>query len=137
MRWIMWKEPVGRAECPYAYMFMFNFYFFTIRVHHWIGSDDPRYMHNHAWWFITWVVKGGYTDITEQGKEHLKRWSIRYRPAHHKHTVQVDPGGAWTVLITGRSLRKWGFYVTKPNGTTKFVKSNKFFLEHEQHPCQK
>ena len=77
----------------------------------------------------------GYTDVTTQGKEHLGAWSIRYRPANHRHTVQVDKGGAWTILLTGASKNKWGFFVPKDNGY-KFVKSNKFFIEHGHHPCQ-
>jgi hypothetical protein len=76
------------------------------------------------------VVKGGYTDCTPGVTEHLRMGSVRYRPALHQHTVFPDVGGCWTVLITGKPLRTWGFY---PKG--KFVKANKWFLSYGHHPC--
>jgi hypothetical protein len=51
--------------------------------------------------------------------------------ALHRHTVEVADGGCWTVLLTGKVVRRWGFWV---NG--KFKKTNKYFLEHGHHPCK-
>lgn len=98
---IRWKEPLGKPECPYAYRWVINLYFFAIRLHHFIRSDDKRHMHDHGWSFITMVISGSYTDVSSAGRDVLKRYSIRYRPAEHKHYVDVAPGGCWTVLITG------------------------------------
>lgn len=103
---------------------------FTVRLHHWLHSDDERYLHDHTWWFITFVLKGGYTDVTATKQEHLSCGSIRFRPATHSHSVKVDKGGAWTFLLTGPKTRKWGFWVKN-----KWKKANKYFLEHGQHIC--
>ncbi len=67
-RWlqIRWKEPLGRPECPYMYRWVFNFGLFSIRVHHWLRSDDKRFFHDHPWSFISIVLKGGYTDVSEE-----------------------------------------------------------------------
>ena len=123
-------EYLGLPDCPYVRRWRIDLPFGSIRVHHWLSHDDPRAVHDHPWWFLTFVVKGGYTDFTPGGKEHLRPGSIRYRPAPHQHTVVPDPGGCWTILITGRSLRKWGFW---PKG--KFIRANKFFLTYGHHPC--
>lgn len=158
---IIWGQELGKPECPYLKRWVLNFGKFSIRLHHWMGSDDPRYMHDHAWGFYTLVLKGGYTDVTEcscfdgkvlsaaidefgtqmyvicrrcQGtsrlKEHLGTGSFTYRPAHHKHTVQTDPGGAWTLLFVGPFKRKWGFYVDG-----KLMGVREYFRKFGHHPC--
>ncbi len=125
-----WREPIGRTECPYAYRWSIETPIGSVRIHKWIGSDDPRAHHDHAWWFLTFILKGGYDDITEEGTETLRAGNCRYRSALHKHTVSVHPGGAWTFIITGPHVRFWGFY---PDG--KYMKSNRYFLEKGNHPC--
>lgn len=127
---VVWGQELGRPECPYLKRWVVNFGKFSIRLHHWIGSDDPRYMHDHPWGFFTFVIKGGYTDVTETGEEHLGAGSLTYRDAHHKHTVQTDPGGAWTLLLVGPFKRKWGFWVDG-----EFVGVRKYFRKFGHHPC--
>lgn len=143
---IIWGQELGDPECPYMKRWVLNFGKFAIRLHHWIGSDDPRNFHDHAWGFWTFVLKGGYTDVTPCSQcealekplpmcyvtqnEHLGRFSFKYRPAHHKHTVQTDPGGAWTILFNGPHVRKWGFWV---NG--EFMKVRQYFRKFGHHPC--
>lgn len=163
---IIWGQELGDPECPYMKRWVLNFGKFAIRLHHWIGSDDPRNFHDHAWDFYTFVLKGGYTDVTEceacngtglfggrtpaecteagwtllpvcftcigwgKREEHLKAGSLTYRPAHHKHTVQTDPSGAWTILVNGPHIRKWGFWV---NG--EFMKVRQYFHKFGHHPC--
>lgn len=148
---VIFGQELGKPECPYLKRWVVNFGKFSIRLHHWIGSDDPRYMHDHAWAFYTLVLKGGYTDVTEcpsdrcermydhgcdncndtgRVEEHLKAGSLTFREALHKHTVQTDPGGAWTLLLVGPFKRKWGFYVDG-----EFVGVRKYFRQFGHHPC--
>lgn len=127
---IKWGQRLGRSECPYMRRWALVLGLFSIRVHHWYRSDDDRAFHDHPWWFITLVLKGGYTDVSPAGRDHLGLGSIRFRPALHQHTAKVDPGGAWTVILTGPNVRTWGFWI---NG--KFKKSNKWFFERGHHPC--
>jgi len=123
-------EYLGLPECPYVRRWRIEFPFGSIRVHHWFSHDDSRAFHDHPWWFLTFAVKGSYTDVSRQGRDRLRPGSIRYRPALHQHTVYPAPGGCWTILVTGRPRRKWGFY---PKG--RFVKANKWFLSYGHHPC--
>jgi hypothetical protein len=124
---------MGLAECPYATRWILNFGLFTIRLHHWVKSDDLRYPHNHPWWFITLVLKGHYLDVTNDGPyggEHMWAGKCRFRPADHSHKVKVLMP-TWTLLLTGPNVHKWGFFVDG-----KFKKANKYFFEQGHHPCE-
>ncbi len=127
---IKWAEPLGLPECPYVVRWRIETPLGSLRVHHWLGPDDGRAFHDHPWWFVTLVLRGGYTDKSPDGDERLRAGSVRYRPALHRHTVVPDAGGAWTLLLTGRPLRAWGFW---PDG--RFRKANKWFLAYGHHPC--
>ncbi len=100
-------------------------------MHHWLASDDQRHYHDHGWDFITIVLKGGYVDRSPDGIDQLSAGDIRFRKATHQHTVQVNPGGCWSLLLCSNIKREWGFWV---NG--KFRKRNKYFFEHGHHPCE-
>lgn len=127
---VRWNEALGKKECPYAYRWILNLGLFSVRVHHFIRSDDKRHMHDHGWSFLTMVVKGSYTDVSPGGRDLLTRWSVRYRRADHKHYVDVPEGGCWTVLVTGPMVRKWGFWVDG-----KFKRPLKYFHRFGHPPC--
>lgn len=130
-RWfVLWAQPLGLPECPYMYRWVFGCPWFAIRIHHWISSDDDRAFHDHPWWFITLVLAGGYTDVSPAGEDKVRIGSIRFRRALHSHTVRVNPGGCWTLLVTGAEKRYWGFY---PEG--KFMRNRRYFEKHKHHPC--
>jgi hypothetical protein len=127
---IKFHEKLGLPECPYVIRWRIETRIGSIRLHHWLGPDDDRAFHDHPWWFATFVLRGGYTDRSPAGEEHLKAGSMRYRPALHQHTVVPDANGAWTLLVTGPKIRRWGFWL---NG--KLIKANKWFLSFGHHPC--
>lgn len=126
-----WGRWLGRPECPYVRRWLLWLGAFSVRIHHFVASDDPRALHDHPWWYLTVILKGGYTDVTDSGGVHLRAPAVAFRHASHRHTVQIDPGGVWTLLITGPQLRYWGFWVKG-----RFKKANKYFAEHGTHPCQ-
>lgn len=132
---IRWKEPLGKIECPYAYRWVFIFFGYAIRIHKWLRSDDARYLHDHPWWFYTFVLKGSYTDVYEDNdgtrkEDHLKRFDFRYRSSSHKHYVKVPKEGCITILFTGKPIRKWGFYIED-----KFKRPLKYFDKYGHPPC--
>lgn len=126
------NEKLGLPQCPYVIRWRVEFPFGSVRVHHWLSHDDDRAFHDHPWWFFTLVVKGGYTDVSPGGDDYLMAPAVRFRRAQHRHTVYPAPGGCWTVLVTGRPLRAWGFWWDG----VKFVKANKWFASFGHHPCQ-
>ncbi len=125
-----WREKLYCQTGVYIERWYFETPLGSIRLHHWLHSDDSRNFHDHPWWFITLVLRGGYTDVSPSGTTVMNVGKITFRPANHQHTVQVNKGGCWTVLLTGPKIRKWGFWVGK-----KFKKANKYFLEHGRHVC--
>lgn len=68
--------------------------------------------------------------LYREGEDQLKRFSFRYRKAEHKHYVKVPETGCLTLLITGRSNRKWGFWI----GET-FKRPLKYFDKFGHPPC--
>jgi len=124
-------QKLGRPECPYMVRWVINFHFFSIRLHHWIASDDQRNFHDHPWWFWSFVLKGSYVDRTTEGVNVRNNNSFKFFPALHQHTVIVPKSGCWTLLLTGREKRTWGFWV---NG--RFRKRNRYFYDFQHHPCE-
>lgn len=98
---LTWRQPLGRPECPYMYRWALSLgpKGPSLRLHHWIRSDDKRFKHDHPADFITLVLKGSYTDLGEGSHERMTPGRIRKRVAEHSHTVAVDPGGCWTLCF--------------------------------------
>lgn len=147
MRFITWREKLGDPTCPYLIRWAINFGpLGSIRLHHWVRSDDKRFRHDHPADFITLVLKGSYTDLCDgEGRhpalygrcgtchnrsgticdlcgngmrnERMTPGKIRRRPAEHQHIVSVDPGGCWTLLYFFPKRRDWGFWVQRKDGT--------------------
>jgi len=133
---LRWNEPLGKKECPYARRFVLLVFDFGLRLHIWKRSDDKRYFHNHPWGFITIVLWGRYTDVSknpETGKttiDKLSFLSIRYRPASHLHYVDVPESGAVTLVLSGRPLTNWGFWVNN-----KIMRPLRFFSRYGHPAC--
>jgi hypothetical protein len=127
---ISWREQLGLEHCPYLIRWGVETCFGSIRIHKWLGPDDDRAFHDHPWWFLTFVLRGGYTDKSPLGEEWVGAPAIRFRQAFHQHTVVPGQNGALTLLITGPKIRAWGFW---KDG--KFRKANKWFATYGHHPC--
>lgn len=125
-----WARPLGLPECPYVIRWMVETPAGSIRLHHWLAPDDDRARHDHPWWFVTFVLRGFYTDCGEEGGTHMPAGTVKFRPALHRHTVVPGPDGCWTFLVTGPKRRRWGFW-----RGSKFIKANKWFSSYGHHPC--
>lgn len=130
MKFLTWGENLGRPECPYVKRWVLNFGLFSIRLHHWISSDDQRNFHDHAWWYVTFILRGGYLDRSPGSANYIEPGQFAFRRATHQHTVYVPPEGCWSILLTGPEKREWGFWVDG-----RFVKRNKYFFRFGQHIC--
>jgi hypothetical protein len=97
--------------------------YFNLYLHKFLRSDDDRALHDHPWWFISFILKGSYRELTENKVYHRNRFSFAFRKAEHKHRVilytvhntvfysQFIP--VWTVVLTGSKVRNWGFWCPK------------------------
>ena len=128
---LIWRQRLGRPECPYMTRWVLDLGWFAIRLHHWVASDDQRNPHDHPFWYITFILWGGYQDKSPSGDTRMHVGKVACRRASHQHTVLVDRGGCWSLLLTGPETREWGFWVGG-----KFRRRNKYFFEHGHHPCE-
>lgn len=140
---IRWKEPLGLPECPYLYRWTLILFHRSIRLHHWLRSDDRRYFHDHAADLISIVLKGNYLNVNPKVKDKspsewipetgelninphpvqgiFNSWknffnmknSIWFSKAEVQHYLDIPEGGAWTLLLEGKKYHKWGFYVNE------------------------
>ena len=108
---IRWREELGEEGNPYLIRWMILFFNFSVRLHHWIRSDDKRYFHDHACDLISIVIRGGYANVTPKGRFEVKPGSIWFAKAAARHYLDIPKHGAWTILLCGRPYRKWGFWV--------------------------
>lgn len=129
---IKWRIPGGLKECPYFHGTYIPLLFgYSLRIHEWHADDDDhRYYHDHPSDFITFVLKGGYTDVSDNGNDVLSFGSIRYRKAEYQHSVQKVLPGTITILLFFPVRRRWGFLVDG-----KIIRRDKYFITKGHHPC--
>lgn len=84
----------------------------SVRLHHWVAGDPEEYQHAHPWNFLTVVLRGGYDDVGEGRAPDLVRApAVRYRPLTWRHSVINCVPGTWSIVITGRIVRSWLFWI--------------------------
>ena len=93
---------------------------FNIYLHNILRSDDDRALHDHPWWNVSIVLKGGYVEVLPgpggvTDPDTFRRiWrrpgSVLARRAGAAHRLEIHDRSAWTLFITGPRIREWGFY---------------------------
>lgn len=97
----------------------------TLRLHNILRSDEGRDLHDHPFNFTSLILRGGYVEhrpgclcgihgILPSGNVVLPcrfygPGSVVRRNATDLHRLELVNGLAWTVVITGRYFRRWGF----------------------------
>lgn len=110
--------------------------FINVYLHHFLSSDDDRALHDHPWWFVSLILRGGYIEMGESAEGKMTalcrtavtdirspfwRRCIAFRPATHRHrvvlahsvvlaTTEEREQPCWTLIVTGRRSREWGFW---------------------------
>ena len=60
---IRWAEKLGDPNDPYLVRWTFIFFGYSMRIHHWIKSDDNRHFHDHSADLLSIVLKGHYWNV--------------------------------------------------------------------------
>lgn len=60
---IRWAEKLGFEDNPYLIRYTFIFFGYSMRIHHWIKSDDRRFYHDHSSNLLSIVLKGEYDNV--------------------------------------------------------------------------
>lgn len=129
---------IGDGECPILYrLTLIDAKRFKVMVHRFVPDAGREDFHDHPRSFVTFVVRGGYDDITPcveclgsgrdctgdyvmdlpclpcdgSGKvvERVRAFAVRRRSAAHTHMTAVHPDGAWSLVVMGPFVRPWGF----------------------------
>lgn len=80
-------------------------------LHQIILDDDDRALHNHPWDFASFIMRGEYKEILPLGKSRqASPGTLLRNPAEHTHRVVIVRGPVWTLMISRRAKRIWGFH---------------------------
>lgn len=119
---------IGSSENPYLLRWWVipRNRFFNIYLHCILRSDDDRALHDHPWWNISIILKGGYWEVKphayhKDGRAYghsmprwCRAWSIVFRSATTAHRLELLNGTpCWSLFITGPRIREWGFHCPK------------------------
>jgi hypothetical protein len=131
-----YREPdfvIGTPDSPYMrrwWVIPRNRHF-NIYLHNVLRDDDERALHDHPWWNLSIVLRGGYWEIKplyrplypdlapEVFRTNLdKLWrgpaSVVLRRPTDAHRLVLDEGRpSWSLFITGPNVRTWGFWCPK------------------------
>jgi hypothetical protein len=103
----------GDQRCP-TYLWRWTLIrtpWFRVYLHHFVGDDWSRDMHDHPKRFWSIGLWGRYTEETPDGSTEYRAPWFRTFPATHIHRIRAAySGGAWTLVIVGRPKREWGFH---------------------------
>lgn len=89
---------------------------FNVYLHHFLCSDDDRALHDHPWWNVSIVLRGSYLEHIKGHyiRRHRGVGAIVFRCAAMAHRIELIGGKpAWTLFITGPTVREWGFHCPK------------------------
>lgn len=108
---------------------------FNVYLHKILRSDDDRALHDHPWWNVSIVLRGGYIEIMPDFSVATTPYtriadlptcakfrgagSVVFRRARTSHRLVIpEPtayfeGHCWTLFITGPRIREWGFHCPK------------------------
>lgn len=90
---------------------------FNIYLHHFHRSDDDRALHDHPWRNLSILLSGSYLEHLQNGDVKLRKpwrpwafWRLPRRGPTFAHRVElIDGQKVWTLFLTGRKVRTWGF----------------------------
>lgn len=118
------EEINGGERCP-TYLYRWTLFQrrgkFSVYLHHFVGDDWSRDLHDHPKRFISiglwgWYIEetpffntpSGIYTLTKTKKYHAP-W-IRTFPATHIHRLTVPSKNCWTLVIVLKPVREWGFW---------------------------
>lgn len=107
------EEINGGERCP-TYLYRWTLLkrkSWSVYLHHFVGDDWSRDLHDHPKRFISIGLKGCYWEETPRmGRLYKAPW-IRTFPADHVHRLSLIEGrDCWTLVLVLKVVRSWGFW---------------------------
>jgi hypothetical protein len=116
------EEINGGHRCPtclYRWTLFSRRGHFGVYLHHFVGDDWSRDLHDHPKRFISIGLWGWYLEETPAGliRHHPETLITKYQapwirtfPASHIHRLTVPSKNCWTLVIVLKPVREWGFW---------------------------
>jgi hypothetical protein len=82
----------------------------SLYLHHFVGSDWSRDLHDHPAAFTSIGLIGGYVEHTPNGADYFVAPWVRHFPAEHVHRLVLLRTDCWTLVHVGDRSRDWGFW---------------------------
>lgn len=138
------REELGPLLVRY-YLFDGGDKYPSLYIHKLCRSDAERDLHDHPWWFFTFLMTGGYLEetpfeVTEFDDatiintfkiEYREPRRLYFRPATWTHRLLlVKP--VWTLVLRGKTSREWGFYTQSGWINSKNYKLDKEFKDDDE-----
>lgn len=83
---------------------------FNVYIHYLDAAQWHPQCHDHPWWFMAFILCGGYWELADNKYVWRGPFSLLYRPAAFSHNVATMPGKPnWSIVVTGKKEREWGF----------------------------
>ena len=112
-RYFVKEELDGDGICP-TYMFRWTLLRlpnFQIYLHHFVGDDWTRDLHDHPKRFFSIGLRGSYVEETPHGDRVYTAPWVRTFPATHIHRLRlINKEPCWTMVIVTKPVRAWGFW---------------------------
>ncbi len=110
-RWALYASHLGE----YMRRWILRTPWGTLRLHNIMRSDEGRDFHDHPFHFTSLILWGGYTEHrpgcneSACGCQSYGHGDIIRRKATDIHRLELLNGSAWTLVLSSRYLRVWGF----------------------------
>lgn len=98
---------------------------FNVYLHHFVGPDTDRHMHDHPWNFVSVILYGWYREAVGWPWSYVIRHRVllNAKRATDAHTIiEVAERGCWTLVLHGPRYRPWGFWTR--DGWRPFIQSS-------------
>lgn len=90
---------------------------FGIYLHDIIAPDEQD-LHDHPWWFMGVILRGGYAEEVAETRAPFadvrhrvrRRWSIAQVRLDECHRITYVMENTRTLILVGPRVRDWGFY---------------------------
>jgi hypothetical protein len=80
-------------------------------LHRMMRSDDDRALHDHPWPNTSYIIAGGFIEVTPEGRFERRPGDIITRKATDRHRLELRPGEqSISLFLTGPKERDWGFW---------------------------
>lgn len=119
---LSWWHPIGRLLQELG---------IAVRVHHILRPDQSVHLHDHPWWFVSWLMlvdpQCSYDEERPCSHHRLdfspvagievdtvvarrRAGSVAVRSPYDRHSITAINGDVWTLFITFRKRQIWGFF---------------------------